>query len=185
MTLGGRLESMINTGRPLRLAVLLSSLTYCPILGFASRPSTIESPNLRVEVTANPYSFRIIEKSSGQVLVSQKGTYIGEDHLQAKQAKGLKREANQLQGTLTFSPTTDTARITFSFASPEIVRISLNSADANAKEIAEEFADQGEHYYGIWESPFGGNIDNRGADHDFRGIQHQTDENFSSARAPF
>lgn len=91
------------------------------------------SPNLRVEVTANPCSFQIIEKSSGQVLLSRKGTYVGEDHFQAKETKGLKREANQLQGTFTFSPTTDSARITFSFPSPENVRISLTSADANAK----------------------------------------------------
>jgi alpha-glucosidase (family GH31 glycosyl hydrolase) len=52
-------------------------------------------------------------------------------------------------------------------------------------EIKEEFRDQGEHYYGIWEMPFGGNIDNRGANHDFLGIRHQADVNYSSARAPF
>ncbi len=38
---------------------------------------------------------------------------------------------------------------------------------------------------GIWEMAFGGNTDNRGADHDFLGIRRQADVNYSSARAPF
>ncbi len=54
--------------------------------------------------------------------------------------------------------------------------------DGKAKKITEEFIDQGEHYYGIWERPQGGNIDNRGADEDLIGFKGEPDDN---ARAPF
>jgi hypothetical protein len=49
----------------------------------------------------------------------------------------------------------------------------------------DEFFDQGEHYYGIWEYPFGGNIDNRGADHDSLGLANSRYVHHSSVRAPF
>src|SRR5215471_1850868 len=54
-----------------------------------------------------------------------------------------------------------------------------------ATEISEEFKDQGEHYYGIWEYPFGGNIENRGADHDFIGLGAERHVHHASARALF
>lgn len=176
---------MTNTGRQMRVSMLLGALMCYPILGFGASVSSIESPVLRVEVRTSPYSYRVIERSTGQVLLSQSGTYFGGSHERATEVKGLHREANQLQGTLALSQGADGARVTFSFVTPEVVRVVLTPADEKSDEIAEEFHDQGEHYYGIWESPFGGNIDDRGADHDFRGIQHQVDENYSSARAPF
>src|SRR5207302_9189375 len=36
-----------------------------------------------------------------------------------------------------------------------------------------------------WEYPFGGNIDNRGADREFLGLGNQRDVHHASARAPF
>jgi len=45
--------------------------------------------------------------------------------------------------------------------------------------------DQGVHYYGVWEYPYGGHIDNRGADADFIGIGNARDVHHASARAPF
>jgi len=34
-------------------------------------------------------------------------------------------------------------------------------------QFSDEFVDDGERYYGAWEYPFGGNIDDRGADQEF------------------
>ncbi|MGO9642464.1 MAG: hypothetical protein ACLP1Y_14310, partial [Candidatus Acidiferrales bacterium] len=39
--------------------------------GAAGNVVTLESPALRLEVTASPYSYRVIEKSSGEVLLVQ------------------------------------------------------------------------------------------------------------------
>src|SRR5262249_17931243 len=66
---------------------------------------------------------------------------------------------------------------------PRVLQVQVSYQGAS--QISEEFKDQGEHYYGIWEYPFGGNIDNRGADRDFRGIGNERYVHHSSARAPF
>ena len=61
--------------------------------------------------------------------------------------------------------------MTFTFIKPGVAQVLLTYNDNSPVEINEEFKDQGEHYYGIWEYPFGGNIDNRGADWDFLGMR--------------
>src|SRR5580704_10381460 len=44
------------------------------VLGLPSRAAeTLESPALRLELNTSPYSFRVIEKSGGEVLVSETG----------------------------------------------------------------------------------------------------------------
>jgi alpha-glucosidase (family GH31 glycosyl hydrolase) len=73
--------------------------------------------------------------------------------------------------------------VTFRFLNPQVVQVHI-TVD-RATEISEEFDDQGEHYYGIWEYPFAGNIDNRGADHDLLGLGNQRYVHHSSARALF
>jgi hypothetical protein len=158
---------MANTGGQIPRAKLLGFLWCYPILAFGAAVSVLESPVLRVEVNRSSYSFRIVEKSTGQVLVSQSGTYFGGNPERVTQAKGLHKEAGRLQGALVFSQAANDVQVTFSFVTPEVVQVVLICADGKTSEIAEEFNDQGEHYYGIWESPFGGNIDNRGADYDF------------------
>ncbi len=59
-----------------------------------------------------------------------------------------------------------TAQVTFTFVTPEVLRVAVDAGQAPGN-ITQEFDDQGEHYYGVWEYPFGGAIDNRGADYDF------------------
>jgi alpha-glucosidase (family GH31 glycosyl hydrolase) len=77
----------------------------------------------------------------------------------------------------------DRAKVVFRFLNPQVLQVEISDNPANG--ISEEFNDQGEHYYGIWEHPFGGNIDDRGADQDFRGLGNQRYVHHASARAPF
>jgi hypothetical protein len=97
----------------------------------------------------------------------------------------VSRGSGWLKATLRLEGTSVPAQVSFSFAKPEVLQVLLSFNNGIPAEMREEFADQGEHAYGIWEMPFGGSIDDRGADHDFMGIRHQADVNYSSARAPF
>jgi alpha-D-xyloside xylohydrolase len=160
-------------------------LTFFPALTLAGA-DTITSPALEIQLSANPFSYRVMERSTGDVLVSQTGgTLFTDNKYTVRNASDVRRTTTSLNATLHLEGTSEAAQISLTFIRPERVQVVLTFKNGVPAEIKEEFADQGEHYYGIWEMPFGGNIDNRGADHDFLGIRHQADVNYSSARAPF
>jgi alpha-D-xyloside xylohydrolase len=147
---------------------------------------TLESSALRIELNTAPYSYRVIERSSGEVLVSESGalTFTSNGYT-VRSVTDITKTNGSMRGTLHLEGTSELAQASFTFRRPEVLQIVFSFKNGVAAEIKDEFNDQGEHYYGLWEMPFGGNIDNRGADHDFLGIRHQADVNYSSARAPF
>jgi alpha-D-xyloside xylohydrolase len=154
--------------------------------GICEANETLESPVLRIELTTGPYSYRVIEKATGDVLLTETGaTTFTSNGYKVRSVSDVSKAADAMKATLHLEGTSEVAQLTFTFLSPEVVRVVLAFKNGEPSEIREEFADQGEHYYGIWEMPFGGNIDNRGADHDFMGIRHAENLNYSSARAPF
>ncbi|HEX3351379.1 MAG TPA: TIM-barrel domain-containing protein [Terriglobales bacterium] len=157
---------------------------------------TLESPALRLELITSPYSYRVIERSSGKVLLSQSSTGItfGPELYPASDATSVSKASNSLQAELRLqlagreslpAGTPAKAQVRFTFLKPEVLQISITYKDASPNEISEEFNDQGEHYYGIWEYPFGGSVDNRGADRDFLGLGNERYVHHASARAPF
>jgi hypothetical protein len=154
----------------------------------------VESSVLRLEITSSPYSFRVLEKATGEVLVSQDSTVltIGAELYPISDAGNLVRSPDGVHGDLRLqlagrdalaSGVPDRAEVAFRFLNPQVLQVEISYSPANG--ISEEFNDQGEHYYGIWEYPFGGNIDKRGADQDFRGLGNERYVHHSSARAPF
>jgi alpha-D-xyloside xylohydrolase len=159
---------------------------------------TLESNALRLEVTANPYSYRVIEKSSGQVLVDQDNTaftfqaefYPGTSAVNIARPNDASLSLDLNLQTKGLDPlpagTPPQAQVKFTFVAPEQLQITIGFAQPGAPaDISEEFVDHGEHYYGIWEYPFGGNIDDRGADRDFLGLANERYVHHSSTRAPF
>jgi alpha-D-xyloside xylohydrolase len=158
----------------------------------------LESDALRLEVAANPYSYRVIEKSSGEVLLAQDSTaftfntefYPGTTAVNITRPNDVSLTADLNLQTNGLDPlpvgTPSHAQVKFTFVAPEQLQISIGFAAPGAPaDISEQFVDHGEHYYGIWEYPFGGNIDDRGADRDFLGLGNERYVNHSSARAPF
>jgi alpha-D-xyloside xylohydrolase len=152
------------------------------------------SSALRLEITTSPYSYRVIEKSTGETLVSQDSTVLslGTELYPISDATNVVKHSDGIQADLQLqlagrdalaSGAPNRARVNFVFVKPEVLQVQISYERAN--EISEEFNDRGEHYYGIWEFPFGGNIDNRGADQDFRGLGNQRYVHHASARAPF
>ncbi|HTQ59301.1 MAG TPA: TIM-barrel domain-containing protein [Candidatus Solibacter sp.] len=159
-------------------------------LGFLAPSSkaaeTLESSALRLELNTAPFSYRLIERSSGEVLLSETGgiTFTSNGY-SVRSISDVIKANDGLRATLRLEDTSQPAQLSFRFLKPEVLQVIFTFENGIPAEFKEEFADQGEHYYGIWEMPFGGNIDDRGADHDFLGIRHQPDVNYSSARAPF
>jgi len=149
--------------------------------------TVLESTVLRLEVTASPYSYKVTEKSSGDVLVSQSASTftVGGTATAATAASGFATSATTLDANLALGG--NTAHVKFTFTSPEVLQVLLTTTGGTASNVKEQFNDQSEHYYGIWGYHLGtsGSLDNRGADHDLLGMQTNSDINYSSARAPF
>ena len=157
---------------------------------------TLESSILRLEITSNPYCYRVVEKSTGEVLVSQDSTAFtfGPELYPVAEAANLMKTPDSIKADLLVelagrdrlpkgSP--DRAQVTFTFVKPEVLQVRITYDQGAPDEISEQFNDQGEHYYGVWEYPFGGHIDNRGADANFLGLGNQRYVHHASARAPF
>ena len=151
---------------------------------------------MRLDISTNPYSFRVVEKSSGVPLVTQDFTAftLGAELYPIAVADNFVKGTEKIEGDLhlesggrerlrTGRPTR--AHIVFTFIKPEVLEVHITYDQNASTEISETFNDQGEHYYGIWEYPYGGHIDNRGADANFLGLGNTPYVHHSSARAPF
>lgn len=172
----------------------LGHFAWLVLLGFgpaflspASRAAeTLQSTALRLELNTAPYSYCVIERSTGEVLISETGgVTFTSNRYTVRAVSDVTTTSDALRATLHLEGTSVPAQLSFRFVTPEVLKAVFTFGNGIPAEFKEEFADSGEHYYGIWEMPFGGNIDDRGADHDFMGIRHQQDINYSSARAPF
>ncbi len=169
----------------LRTALMVGLLFSLPIPRLVAAIKTLKSAALQLEVNPSPYSFRVMERSSRKVLLTHSRTTFTGKNLAAASATGVSVHGNTMRATLLLAGSDTKAQVTFTFLKPEILQVLLKLNGGNAEEIYEEFNDQGEHYYGIWQYPFGGNIDNRGADRAFRGVRNMPAVNLANARAPF
>jgi alpha-glucosidase (family GH31 glycosyl hydrolase) len=155
----------------------------------AGSGTVLESTALRLDLTASPYSYKVTEKSSGEVLLLQSASTftVGGTAYTTASASGFITTGTTLDATLALSGTTNTAHVRFTFTSPEVLQVLLTYNSGTPTNVKEQFNDQSEHYYGIWGYHLGssGALDNRGADADLLGFQTNSDINYSSARAPF
>ena len=149
-------------------------------------PSADDSraPNLRLDT--EPYSFQVIERKTARVLLRQADSSfdIAERPQRVLAARHATVAAERLTATLALADTTQTAAVEFAFTGPQVLRVTVTGPEG-ASGLTEEFHDQGEHVYGLWEYPFGGSLDNRGAEATFSGPGRQPDVNCASASAPF
>jgi alpha-D-xyloside xylohydrolase len=164
------------------LAILLTP----PSARAQSSSETLQSAALKLEITPQPYSYRLIEKYTGDTLLTETGALsFTETRYTAHAADHFTQHQNCLRAALHLDGTSTPAQASFCFITPEILQVKLAFNNGIRTPISEEFIDQGEHYYGIWEMPLTGNLDNRGADSDFLGMRRHENINYSSARAPF
>jgi alpha-D-xyloside xylohydrolase len=170
---------------PLACSFLILAIA-APSVRAQTSTQTLQSTALKLEITAQPYSFRVLELSTGDTLLFETGAAsFTENHYTVRAADHFTQQSGCLRAMLHLDNTSTPAQATFCFVNPAVLQVKLAFNNGIRSQISEQFADQGEHYYGIWEMPLSGNLDNRGADHDFLGMRHHQDVNYSSARAPF
>ena len=161
----------IHVRVPPRLVLFLVAIACLGMRSWHETPAAagamiaLESSALRLEVTESPYSYAVIEKRTGQVLVRQAQTTFdaGEARPASTAAIG-NQSATALEATLTFAGSTDTAHVQRTFVKPDVLQVRLDRDKTTS--ITEAFVDQGEHNYGLWEYSYygtGGALDNRGA----------------------
>src|SRR5438309_109163 len=119
---------------------------------------TLESSALRLEVSTNPYSYRVLERSTGEILISQSGTAltVGAELYRVTDASDVIKTVGTLRATLLLglagrhslpAGTLDRAQVSFSFVKPQVLQVIMTYQNGAPDEISEEFSDQGEHYY--------------------------------------
>jgi hypothetical protein len=109
----------------------------------------------------------VIEKSTGQVLLtSNRASFTEQDH-QVTTVTDVVKKPDSLEATLLLSGTSEEAKLILRFTKPEIVQMTLTYEGHDCESIYQGFEDPGDHYYGAWEYPFGGSVDNRGAYQEF------------------
>lgn len=133
----------------------------------AAATTVLESSALRVEITASPNSYAVIEKATGQVLLRQaQTTFTVGTERSASTAPIGKKSATAVDATLTFEGTSETGPRAVDVRGPGRGAGSVVLRKGWPTSIAEAFVDQGERNYGLWEYSYygtGGALDNRGA----------------------
>jgi alpha-glucosidase (family GH31 glycosyl hydrolase) len=178
----------------------------------AEGPATLRSPVLSLVVHPVPYRFEVVERATGTVLLRHRATGVRErtgilNGLRwARSARDIRFDGTQLSATLEFGEDRpNSLGVGFQFAAPEVLAVTLRGPRVEARarhdsfSIAESFADQGEHIYGLLEVAwprkarggalaFDRGLDNRGVEADLAGNRmHRWLDGmrYSSARAPF
>ena len=151
-----------------RFRVLLAAAAMLVATGLAhAATAVLETDSIRVEVTAVPYSYSVIEKATGLVLVTNSQTQFTVGTARTvSEATIVGQTATTLDATLILAGTPDTAHIKWTMVNPDVVQIQLSYNNGTPTNIKEQFIDQGERNYGIWEYSYwgtGGALDNRGA----------------------
>ena len=150
---------------------------------------TLESAALRLSVSSEPYWYRLTEKATGKVLLAQSATRFTVadtvEPVRAVAAAVSKINDTTIDAQLTLEGSSTTGRATFRFVEPEVLEVELVLEGTGSRRINEEFDDQQEHVYGIWEYPFDGALDNRGQDHEYLGLGRNPGSLYTSGRAPF
>jgi len=162
----------------------IPALVALVLIARAASAATLESSTLSLQVTEAPYSFRVVERSTGEILLRQSATTftMAGSSAGAASASAVVTTATTLDADLTLGGA-GTAHVRFTFTTPQVLKVALTAMGST--QIQEQFEDQQEHVYGIWEYPWSGGLDNRGQEHPYLGVGQNTGSLYTSGRAPF
>src|SRR5262249_49279697 len=106
------------------LSLFVVALAMLVARGVAAQTAVLESAALRLELSASPYSYSVIEKSTGTVLATESQTQFTVGSAQTVTgATVTSQTATKLDATLALSGTSSTAHATFTFQTPEIIQV--------------------------------------------------------------
>ncbi len=176
--------------RAARRAVLSLAIVFTAAgAARAAGPVTVESGPLRLEVMAEPYGYRLLEKKTGEVLVEHGGVELagGASKLRPARAAKLQRMGRSVTAQLQTAEGSPAGLARFRFDSPEVLTVELEAGKgAPVESVKQELRTaEGERIYGLFEYPFGGKLDNAGLDADLLGVGKLEGVWYSSGRAPF
>ena len=168
-----------------RLACLLSALGCGLAPAAAGEKLTIQSDALRLEVQAEPYAWRLIDRATGKVLLEQAETsfVVGGKPVAAASAAPAGQDGRTLRLRLALTGSGAAAEAAFALRDPNVLTVTLGCQ--GAAEVGESFKDNGEHVYGIWESTQARPLDNRGESRALIGTRNSRGSTHVNARAPF
>src|SRR5260370_16909162 len=86
---------------------------------------TLESSALRIELNTSPYSFRILEKSTGEVLLSHSSTAFTANHHPVTQATDVTKQPKSPHASLLRARTHKKAHHTSTFSRPDYHQLHL------------------------------------------------------------
>ncbi|KAF2682523.1 glycoside hydrolase family 31 protein [Lentithecium fluviatile CBS 122367] len=86
--------------------------------------------------------------------------------------------------TTVVSLKTNTTGLTYTFLTPTVAKVTLNTSSA-FHGARFSTASPSTHFYGVWEYPFNGRVDNKNVSFDLKGVGNNVGINWSNARAPF
>jgi alpha-D-xyloside xylohydrolase len=117
----------------------------------------VESSLLRLAVYQNPFSFTVIEKSTGTVLLQQAANQftIGSTY-GVTLATNFVITSTTLDADLFLSGSSAIGHVTFNFIQPGMIQTTLSSSNSSPSQIFQQFEDQGEDIFGGFEgTPIG------------------------------
>jgi alpha-D-xyloside xylohydrolase len=146
---------------------------------------TLDSANVQLQVWSD-YHYSLIQRSTGAVLLAENQTNLPSSGATVTGFNRQSATGTSLTGALTLS-NGQSGQLQFTFPSPDQLHINLSVTGTQPTSIQERFTDQSEHYYGVWETAYPTNLDNRGISASYNGVESTTAKDVfaSSARAPF
>jgi alpha-glucosidase (family GH31 glycosyl hydrolase) len=119
--------------------------------------NVVESSLLRLLVYPNPFSFKVIEKATGTVLLQQTSNqFTITNTYNVSLATNFVITPTTLDADLVLSGSSATGHITFNFIQPGMIQTTLSSSNNSPSQIFQQFADQGEDIFGGFEgTPIG------------------------------
>jgi alpha-glucosidase (family GH31 glycosyl hydrolase) len=132
------------------LSFCLPLCILCVLIASAGAQEVLESGNIRLEVaTGGSYSYKVIDTSTGAALVDQSATDFDGNAVAGTGAASM--GSNWLEVPLTISGG-QSGLARFEFTAPGILEVNLSGVGGYTPgSIGEQFVDQGENYYGVWE----------------------------------
>jgi alpha-D-xyloside xylohydrolase len=119
--------------------------------------NVVESGLLRLAVYQSPFSFKVIEKSTGTVLLQQAANQftIGSTY-NVTLATNIVITSTTLDADLILTGTSAIGHVKFNFIQPGMIQTTLSSSNSSPSQIFQQFADQGEDIFGGFEgTPIG------------------------------
>lgn len=147
---------------------------------------TFDSSKLKITLASGQSGFQVSEREhEGRVLVTNQGTFFNASATSTR-VLSVRKGHGFLEATLRGGEDDKKIIERFEFSSPEVIEVTISPEKFFPEALEERFEDDPQqHYYGVWETVHGGNLDNRGAASEFSGTIAGDGVYYSSGRAPF